>query len=109
MIILYSWISRLPLIRSRIYHPVIYLRGDALTEVRRYGVMPDGVEADLGSTVDRTLAWSKEMYLFKLNAGLHGPVPRFLAPIRVEGTDFAPLPKISAGSPPSSNPRPTEF
>ena len=104
MIRLWTWVARLPVVRSQIYHPVIYLRGDALTEVRRYGVMPDGSEVDLGSTVMVTLKHAKFLYETKLfdvyrrwsmrPAKMVKNPLRFIAPIRVEGTDFAPLPKL---------------
>lgn len=87
LITLPRWISSLPLIRTRIFHPKIFLRHDPCLHVVRWGLAPDGQEWGFGSTVTQNLEDCEKEYRSMLSqVGL-----QFMAPIEIEGTDFAPL------------------
>lgn len=92
LITLPGWFSRLPIVWSRIFHPKIFLRQDPCLHVIRWGLAPDGQEWAFGSTVTEDLEKAKKEYRVMLReSGI-----RFVAPIEIEGTDFAPLMPKSA-------------
>ena len=98
MIILPRFIASLPVIRDKIYHPKIILRGDEYTGSSRYGVMPGGHERDYGSTVDWNLDQAKERYFYDLWIEYRIDC---CAPVQVEGSDFSPLPRMPGFASPS--------
>lgn len=95
LITLPSWLCVLPFVRERVFHPKIFLRSDPVLHVVRWGLSPDGMEWGFGSTVTQNLEDCKKEYWNVLS----GVGIRFVAPIEVEGSEFAPLmPKSSRGT-----------
>ena len=87
LITLPRWFCRLPFVRDRIFHPRIFLRSDPCLHVVRWGRTPDGLEWGFGSTVTQNLGDCMKEY----RTMLYEMGYRFVAPVEIEGTDFAPL------------------
>ncbi len=89
LITLPFWLSRLPLIRDRIFQPKLMLRADPCLHVVRWGLAPDGQEMGFGSTANQTLKECQQEYREVLS---HMGVT-FCAPLKIEGYEFCPLPE----------------
>lgn len=86
-----SLLVHIPVLKYALYPSRIIIRkyGEPGMEIpHRYGVMPDGSEMDLGSTVDSTAEHAASLYRDAL-ASLHKL--KWLAPVRTKGSDFHPL------------------
>ena len=86
----HAWITGLPLIRGCCYQPRIELHSHETRHVVRYGLAPDGLWWDLGSTVDTASEDAVQQYFELLRAAGQ----TWLKPLEVEGTDFIPLPAL---------------
>lgn len=90
MITLPRWLARIGFVRRRIFHPKITLRQHPFLHVVRYGLLRDGKEFDLGTTLVLCLDDAKAIYARELTArGV-----KYAAPLVVEGSDYFPLPAL---------------
>jgi hypothetical protein len=106
-------LSRVPLVKYWLYPARIVIRKKAVAEVGgiagawipyRYGVLPDGSEISLASTVDVAQGQAHRAYISILRDGnftyYYGFAPiRWIAPIRTKGSDFHPLDPVPAATP----------
>lgn len=109
-------LSRIPLVKYFLYPARIVIRRKAVAEVGgvagawipyRYGVLPDGSEFSLGSTVDITKEQAHADYVKVLGDLIEqvysgaeiGFDVEWIAPIRTKGSDFHPLDPLPAATP----------
>ena len=100
-------LSRIPLVKYFLYPARIVIRRKPVAIVEgvagawipyRYGVMPDGSEISLGSTVDNTQHRAHAVYRERLKT-FFWPMSLRSAPIRTKGSDFHPLDPAPAATP----------